>query len=236
MAFFISPGVQVREFDISTVITQNANSAAAYVGSFEWGPVEEVTTISSKARLQKYFGNPTNENALHWFSCSNFLEYANNLKVVRVVNEDVARNATVAGGKAEAEYNQIKETANLELIAQEVKDMLKEYNTNANLIEISTRNLQVYTQTKASYGDITTSGSKLYELNQDVQTKTSEIADITSQIESKTTEKNNKSTSYNNTVAAFIEFNVAYSSIVILILLQLIMQRSPVAKVAPSKV
>lgn len=109
MAFFISPGVQVREFDISTVVLQAATASAAYVGSFEWGPVNEITTISTKPRLMKYFGQPTDENSLHWFSCANFLDYSNNLKVVRVVNEEIARNATVNGYTKQQKINEILE-------------------------------------------------------------------------------------------------------------------------------
>lgn len=114
MAFFISPGVQVREFDISSIVTQSSTSSAAYVGAFEWGPVEEVTVVGSKALLQKRFGNPTDENALHWFSCANFLDYSNNLKLIRVVNEDIAKNATVAGHAAALNLKRFKETSNID--------------------------------------------------------------------------------------------------------------------------
>lgn len=150
MAFFISPGVQVREFDISTVVTQNANSAAAYVGAFEWGPVEEVTTISSKARLQKYFGNPTDDNALHWFSCSNFLDYANNLKVIRVVNEDIARNATVAGGKAEAELKEIQESAQMSDLIDEINEITRQIPRYKNQKKTLEANQAIYDSLKIS--------------------------------------------------------------------------------------
>lgn len=150
MAFFISPGVQVREFDISTVVTQNANSAAAYVGSFEWGPVEEITTISSKARLQKYFGNPTDENALHWFSCSNFLDYANNLKVIRVVNEDIARNATVLGGEAEAALNEIKNSAQFSELTDEITNIIRSIPRLENQKKTLESNKDIYTALAAS--------------------------------------------------------------------------------------
>ena len=125
MAFFISPGVQVREFDISTIVTQYANSAAAYVGAFEWGPIEDITTVSSKARLQKYFGNPSDDTALHWFSCANFLDYANNLKVVRVVNEDLARNATVAGHEAQVKLDELLETGNLNVLENKLASLIR---------------------------------------------------------------------------------------------------------------
>ena len=156
MAFFISPGVQVREFDISTIITQYANSAGAYVGSFEWGPVEDITVISSKARLQKYFGNPSDENALHWFSCSNFLDYANNLKVVRVVNEDIARNATVAGADAQKALDELKEVLNVDSLIEQQTTLIAQLPRLQNLKKqreqiksVSQKSLQLLNDEKA---------------------------------------------------------------------------------------
>lgn len=94
MALPLSPGIQVREFDISTVLTQASTSPAAFVGGFTYGPVEEVVTVANKQQLINRFGTPTDENYVDWFSAANFLDYSSNLKVVRVINEEIAANAT----------------------------------------------------------------------------------------------------------------------------------------------
>lgn len=96
MSFQLSPGVVTREFDLTTIVPQVATSAAAYVGSFQWGPVEQVKTISSEETLNDTFGIPTSGTYLHYFSAKNFLDYSSNLKLVRVV-ESTALNATVDG-------------------------------------------------------------------------------------------------------------------------------------------
>jgi len=43
MAFQLSPGVLVQEKDLTNVVPAVATTAGAFVGSFKWGPVEEVT-------------------------------------------------------------------------------------------------------------------------------------------------------------------------------------------------
>lgn len=94
MSIQLSPGVVTKEFDLTLIIPQVATSGAAYVGGFGWGPCNEIKLISDKSRLIRNFGKPTDDTYLHWFSCANFLEYSRNLKVIRVVDETVAKNAT----------------------------------------------------------------------------------------------------------------------------------------------
>ena len=45
--FGVSPGVQVREVDLTNVVPAVATSIGAIAGPFEKGPVSSVTTISS---------------------------------------------------------------------------------------------------------------------------------------------------------------------------------------------
>ena len=86
MAFLVSPGVQVKEVDLTNVVPAVATSIGAIACPFEKGPVSEVTNISSEEQLVKIFGNPqTTENAYEWwFTAANFLQYTNQLNVVRV--------------------------------------------------------------------------------------------------------------------------------------------------------
>jgi phage tail sheath protein FI len=83
MAFQLSPGVNVSEVDLTTVIPSGATSIGAFAGPFAWGPVGEIITISNEAKLVERFGKPDSNNYEYWFSAANFLAYSNNLKVVR---------------------------------------------------------------------------------------------------------------------------------------------------------
>lgn len=93
MAFQLSPGVLVTEEDKSTVVPAVATSAGAFSGAFQWGPVEKVTTVDSERALVEQFGNPNDDTAGYFFTAANFLSYGNNLKLVRVADKSVARNA-----------------------------------------------------------------------------------------------------------------------------------------------
>ena len=77
MAFQLSPGVNVSEIDLSTVVPSVATSVGAFAGIFAWGPVNEVVTISDEVQLVDIFGKPDDNNYEHWFSAANFLAYSN---------------------------------------------------------------------------------------------------------------------------------------------------------------
>jgi len=93
MAFQVSPGVQVREIDLTNVVPAVSTSIGATVVQAIWGPVEEIITVSSEKELVDNFGTPTNDTAAYFFNAAAFLKYGNNLKVVRAVNSG-ALNAT----------------------------------------------------------------------------------------------------------------------------------------------
>jgi phage tail sheath protein FI len=97
MAFQLSPGVNVSEVDLTTVVPSVATSIGAFAGIFAWGPVNEVVTISDEVRLADTFGKPTDSNYEHWFSAANFLAYSNNLRVIRAANTATALNSTASG-------------------------------------------------------------------------------------------------------------------------------------------
>jgi phage tail sheath protein FI len=92
MSFMLSPGVTVREWDLTQIIPQVATAGAAIVGAFEWGPLEKFSYVSDEEALVRQYGRPTDENFGYWFCAKNFLDYSRNLKVVRVVGEG-AQNA-----------------------------------------------------------------------------------------------------------------------------------------------
>ena len=94
MAFQLSPGINVSEIDLTTIVPSVATSIGAFAGPFAWGPASEIITISDEVRLVDRFGKPDSNNYEYWFSAANFLAYSNNLKIVRAVNIATTRNAT----------------------------------------------------------------------------------------------------------------------------------------------
>ena len=46
MSFLVSPGVNVREIDLTNVVPAVATSIGAIAGAFEKGPVSSVQTIT----------------------------------------------------------------------------------------------------------------------------------------------------------------------------------------------
>ena len=62
MAFQLSPGVNVSEIDLTTVIPSVATSTGAFVGPFAWGPCGDIRTISDEVRLVNQYGKPDNSN------------------------------------------------------------------------------------------------------------------------------------------------------------------------------
>ena len=97
MTFQLSPGVNVSEIDLTTIVPSVATSIGAFAGPFAWGPIGEIITISDEVRLVDRFGNPDSNNYEYWFSAANFLAYTSNLKIVRAVNITTTRNATANG-------------------------------------------------------------------------------------------------------------------------------------------
>jgi hypothetical protein len=92
MAFQISPGVNVSEIDLTTVVPAVSTTAGAFAGPFQWGPVGRRTLVSHETDLVNKFGQPDGNTATSFFSAANFLAYGNNLQVVRSANSN-SRNA-----------------------------------------------------------------------------------------------------------------------------------------------
>lgn len=86
MAFQVSPGVQVNEIDATNVVPAVSTSIGGFAGSFNWGPVGQVVTVSSENELAATFGAPDNNTAKYFLVAASFLKYGNALKVVRVAS------------------------------------------------------------------------------------------------------------------------------------------------------
>lgn len=95
MSFQVSPGVQVKEIDLTNVVPAVSTSIGAVAGVFQWGPVEEVITVGSEAELVDRFGKPNAETYYYHYPAQQFLQYGNTLRVVRAVTGNL--NATSSG-------------------------------------------------------------------------------------------------------------------------------------------
>lgn len=109
MAFQLSPGVVTSEVDLTTVVPSTGTTTGAFAGVFQWGPAESARQVQNEVRLVEVFGKPDNNTAVSFFTCANFLNYGNDLRVVRAVNGDNTRTSTASGNttyliKNEDEY------------------------------------------------------------------------------------------------------------------------------------
>jgi phage tail sheath protein FI len=96
MAFYLSPGVYVTEIDLTTIVPSVGTTEGAYAGQFVWGPLDTMMTFSNEVELVRTYGQPDANTFKSFFTCANFLSYAQNLKAIRVANTATggAKNAT----------------------------------------------------------------------------------------------------------------------------------------------
>lgn len=96
MASQVSPGVVIRESDLSNaVVVGDVAITGAIASSFRKGPVGKITNVSTERELIDTFGAPSEANAGDWLVASEFLRYGGRLAVVRAATAVV--NATESG-------------------------------------------------------------------------------------------------------------------------------------------
>jgi hypothetical protein len=96
MAFQLSPGINVSEIDLTTVVPAVSSTTGAIAGVFTWGPTGVPTLVSSETDLVNRFGTPVSgHNQETFFTAADFLAYGNALYVVRV---DTGNTATTESG------------------------------------------------------------------------------------------------------------------------------------------
>ena len=84
MGDLVSPGVQVKEKDLTTTVRSEPTSVGAMAGIFTKGPISSVVTLFSEEELVDIFGKPNGTNYEYWFTAASFLLYSNTLRVVRM--------------------------------------------------------------------------------------------------------------------------------------------------------
>lgn len=85
MAITGSPGITIQEEDLSSFVAADSVTTAAFAGDFDWGPVNELMTVSSESKLIQIYGYPNDRNYKDWFCARNYTNYSTMLKVNRVV-------------------------------------------------------------------------------------------------------------------------------------------------------
>ena len=96
MPFQVSPGVNVSEIDLTTIVPAVSTSIGAFAGVFRWGPIGQRILVDSETALVTRFGKPTNLNAESFFTAANFLGYSNALYVSRAANT-TGSSPTISG-------------------------------------------------------------------------------------------------------------------------------------------
>jgi len=86
MANMQSPGIEVKEYDLTTYVPGVATTEAGIGGVFSWGPVEDLQLVSSESELVQQFGKPTNDNYETFLIAANFLAYSDALYVGRAAD------------------------------------------------------------------------------------------------------------------------------------------------------
>ena len=121
MAFLVSPGVQVKEVDLTNVVPAVSSSTGAIAGSFQWGPVDEITTVGSEKHLVEVFGQPDDNTYHSVLSAAQFLSYANSLRVVRAIGSSAVNATSGTAGLL------IKNDTHAETIGTDQEDVVARY-------------------------------------------------------------------------------------------------------------
>ena len=92
MAFQVSPGINVSEIDLTTVIPAVSTTTGGIAGIFRWGPIGQLVLVDSEASLVRRFGEPNSSNFETFFTAANFLAYGNSLLVSRAAGTSNTAN------------------------------------------------------------------------------------------------------------------------------------------------
>lgn len=84
--FQVSPGINISEIDLTTVVPATSTTVGAIAGVFRWGPIGVRSLVTSENDLVRKFGKPTSINPETFFTAASFLSYSNALFVSRAAN------------------------------------------------------------------------------------------------------------------------------------------------------
>lgn len=88
MTFAVSPGIYIKETDLSGIAEPFVGTHGSFAGKFRWGPCLERVRIANEESLAVRFGKPGNniDNAIDFFVAAQYLSYSTALDVVRIAS------------------------------------------------------------------------------------------------------------------------------------------------------
>jgi hypothetical protein len=86
---FASPGVTIKEVDLTPTINVSDQNIAIVAIAAESGPVDTVTYVSSEKELVQIFGKPNNNNFESWFAASTIIQYGGIVGVIRPTSSNI---------------------------------------------------------------------------------------------------------------------------------------------------
>jgi len=127
MPFQISPGVNVSEIDLTTIIPAVSSTTGAFAGHFSWGPVGIRVLTDSEDTLVANFNKPGSNTAVDFFTAANFLSYGNALYVARVVRD---ANTAVRSTDINTARNAVSNNSlNTNIVIKNSDDYYQNYST-----------------------------------------------------------------------------------------------------------
>ena len=108
MALQVSPGVNVSEIDLTTVVPTVSTTTGGIAGHFRWGPIFQPILISDENQLVQTFQTPSTNTYIDFFTSANFLNYGNQLFVVGVKDTTDSTGAQNATSNTNSKYTLIK--------------------------------------------------------------------------------------------------------------------------------
>lgn len=92
LKFSESPAVNVREIDLTGVVPSVTSTTGAFVGDFNWGPVNTPVLVGTETELASTFGTPLAGDAYvgDFLSVAHFLKYSSSAFVVRASKDGSA--------------------------------------------------------------------------------------------------------------------------------------------------
>lgn len=100
MPFQVSPGVNVSEIDLTTIVPAVSTTEGAVAGVFRWGPANQAVLVSDEAELATRFARPTSDNFETFFNAAAFLAYGNKLYVSRAIDANTFNAVANTGAVA----------------------------------------------------------------------------------------------------------------------------------------
>jgi hypothetical protein len=134
----LSPGVNVTEIDLTTIVPAVATSEGAVGGVFRWGPIAERVLVDNEQKLVTRFGKPTSLNAETFFTAASFLAYGNRLYVSRAANTSGNPSASFTSNSVAWTLSNLSEaTGNVSNVAAVTASVYANVATNATMSAIA---------------------------------------------------------------------------------------------------